>query len=173
MPAAYQIRASGGVLRTADGALIPNEAENTQWQEYLAWVSGGGTADPATALSLGDYQAIAKRGVDLEASRLMGAQLPNGSSPLGVNTALLVDEARRIEADGTPSGTNYPLLNRLVVASVYADLATAGSSIRSWWAARTTALGDIEAVRRQAQIDIDAAGSSSAVDTVVAGVTWP
>ena len=169
----YQILASGGVRRTADDLLIPNDAENLQWQEYQAWVTGGGVADPAFAPTLPDHQAGAKRGIDEEAERRLQAQAPQGASGLGLANAALVDEARRIEGVGSPVGADYPLLNELVTATVYVDLATAGTQIRAWWSGRVAAIGAIEAVRRQAHIDIDAAGSISAVDTVVGGVTWP
>jgi len=35
------------ILRTTDGAWIPKVAENTDYQEYLAWVAEGNTPDPA------------------------------------------------------------------------------------------------------------------------------
>ena len=36
-----------GILRIADGAYIPKDVANTDYQEYLEWVAEGNTADPA------------------------------------------------------------------------------------------------------------------------------
>jgi len=35
-----------GVLRAADGAAIPNDANNVDWQAYQAWLAAGGVPDP-------------------------------------------------------------------------------------------------------------------------------
>jgi len=35
------------VLRKTDGASIPHDEANTDYQEYLAWVAAGNVPDPA------------------------------------------------------------------------------------------------------------------------------
>mgnify|MGYP003137632829 CR=1 FL=1 len=35
------------IKRKADGAFIPKDPENTDYQEYLEWVEAGNTADAA------------------------------------------------------------------------------------------------------------------------------
>ena len=30
-----------GIIRTSDGAIIPDDDANTDWQEYLKWVEAG------------------------------------------------------------------------------------------------------------------------------------
>ena len=42
----YQLTAIDSVLRTADGAYIPNDPANRDWVEYQAWLADGGVPDP-------------------------------------------------------------------------------------------------------------------------------
>ena len=46
----YRLISSGevqNVVRLADNTYIPFEPDNTDYQEYLAWVAEGNEADPA------------------------------------------------------------------------------------------------------------------------------
>jgi hypothetical protein len=45
--AAYQLGPNGSVIREEDGAQIPPDPANADYQEYLAWVAAGNTPDPA------------------------------------------------------------------------------------------------------------------------------
>jgi hypothetical protein len=47
--AIYQLTASGHILRTSDGAMIPADLGNLDYVAYLAWVAAGNTADPVPA----------------------------------------------------------------------------------------------------------------------------
>ena len=35
------------IIRTTDRAAIPKDSQNRDYQDYLAWVAEGNTADPA------------------------------------------------------------------------------------------------------------------------------
>jgi hypothetical protein len=43
----YKLTANPDIVyRTKDGAHIPNDAGNRDWQEYQAWLAAGGEPDP-------------------------------------------------------------------------------------------------------------------------------
>jgi hypothetical protein len=42
----YRLTQAGGVIRVEDGAYVPNDVDNTDWQAYLAWLDAGNTPLP-------------------------------------------------------------------------------------------------------------------------------
>lgn len=46
MSVPYRITQSGDVQRVADGALLPEDPANTDWQAYQAWLADGGVPTP-------------------------------------------------------------------------------------------------------------------------------
>jgi hypothetical protein len=50
---ASEYQATGlGAFRVADGAWIPNDPANRDWQEYQQWLADGGVPDPFTPFGL-------------------------------------------------------------------------------------------------------------------------
>jgi hypothetical protein len=45
----YRYTATDAVIRTADGAHIPNDPGNRDWVEYQKWLDDGGVPDPYVA----------------------------------------------------------------------------------------------------------------------------
>jgi len=43
----HMLHPAQSVIRTTDGACIPFDPDNTDYQEYLAWVAEGNTPEPA------------------------------------------------------------------------------------------------------------------------------
>lgn len=44
--AEYRLTETDAVIRTADGAWIPNDPANRDWVEYQQWLEDGGVPDP-------------------------------------------------------------------------------------------------------------------------------
>jgi hypothetical protein len=60
----YKLHYRGGVLRLADGAYIPKDAINLDWQDYIVWLSLGNVPEAADAPpgpSQNDVDAAAAR----------------------------------------------------------------------------------------------------------------
>lgn len=53
----YQLTNSTSILREADGAFIPCDPANADYQQYLEWVAEGNTPEPYTepALTVADF----------------------------------------------------------------------------------------------------------------------
>ena len=50
----YKLTQYQNIIRTSDGACIPFDPDNTDYQAYLAWVEAGNTALPADEQSSGE-----------------------------------------------------------------------------------------------------------------------
>jgi hypothetical protein len=109
--AAYQIApldrtgSSTSIIREADGALIPDDPANFDYQTYLAWVAAGNTPDPAppptmpTTISAADFYAR------FTATEQLAVQTAaNASAQLGLGMTLSL-------AQGYVTFSSIPLQN--------------------------------------------------------------
>ncbi len=89
----YTLTSAGSVVRS-DGAFVPPDGSNTDWQAYQAWVAAGNTPTPVTAQVpavpqvISDrqfFQQLAVQGVITQAEALSAVQtgtIPSEMQPL-------------------------------------------------------------------------------------------
>lgn len=65
----YQLTTGSWVLRS-DGAVIPNDPKNSDWQAYQAWLAVPNTPTPAPVPALADYQKAARLKIDADVDRV-------------------------------------------------------------------------------------------------------
>lgn len=61
MAETYTLTAAGGVVRGSDGAYIPNDPGNADWQQYEIWLAAGNTPTPYTPPTPAAPQSISRR----------------------------------------------------------------------------------------------------------------
>lgn len=56
----YKATTSTAVIRVADGAVIPDDPNNMDYQEHLKWVTAGGVVDPIDPPTQAEIDAAAQ-----------------------------------------------------------------------------------------------------------------
>lgn len=162
-----------GIKRTADGATIPPDPRNADWQVYLTWKAVPNTPDPATATTLRLVKKARKVELDRRAALEFGKELRcqlSAEQGVGFGHARLIEELVRYEADGSPSAADYPFLDALV-GEEGVDLAAVATSIRTWWDGVSARTAAVFATVWAAHKDVNAAANKAAVDAVTP--SWP
>ena len=118
----YKLTNSTGVIRTSDDALIPADADNTDWRKYQQWLAAGNTPLPADVPQVAELLTRAKD--ELRALRKPILDAVNGigwRASMTGNTAV-ANEAVAL-ADALLDITADPALN---AATNYDDMRAAG-----------------------------------------------
>ena len=166
-----------GVIRQSDSQHIPPDPYNGDWAEYLEWVDGGGTTQPATAEALVAAQSRGYREVDIGAESALLAHIPmeyqSDSFASGVYF-LMIAEAREVFTNaGDETATSHALLQAFVGTSKGASLFAVASTLMGEWDTISSTVGQINKTRVTAREDIEAALSVTAVDAILDALTWP
>lgn len=66
----YQLTPTTTIIRLADGAFIPADPGNTDWQAYQQWLAAGNTPDPADPPPAPDIPALRRAAYAAEADPL-------------------------------------------------------------------------------------------------------
>lgn len=74
----------GGVIRTSDGALIPADPNNRDYQIYLAWVAAGNTPDAAPIVI--PVQTATQAQIVVDVQGVYWVQKADGSNSKQINT---------------------------------------------------------------------------------------
>jgi hypothetical protein len=62
------------IQRDADGAFIPDDSGNADWQAYQAWLSEGNLPNPPVRPSIGPNIAASSRSLKLSNAKSLAAQ---------------------------------------------------------------------------------------------------
>jgi Domain of unknown function (DUF4376) len=140
--AAYQLTTSSAILRTSDGAVIPADPANADYQAYLAWVAAGGVAD-----SIPISQVQTNRIATLQAAYDAAIVVPVAyTSRAGVAKTYQADPASVANlqaalaglgaAGATPTGFYWVAADNTQVPFTFADLqGLAAAMLAQGWAA--------------------------------------
>jgi len=162
------LRTGDGIL--ADDTLVPENTDLAAWNDYLAFVDGEGTPDPAPQLAIELERAGAVEEVSAQAAEERLKTLPGGSNL--THWHLRAREAELANVDGTPTAIEYPLLAAEVgrtgvdIAAVATVVVAEIDTVKAAWAA-------IETVRLTANDSVNSQADVAGIDAALAAIVWP
>lgn len=136
----YTLTNTTSIKRDSDGAMIPADPKNCDFQEYLAWVAGGGVANPIPSPTLAEMAAGKLRALDeartLRAdilARLNGLHVDaiyaNDLPPVIAAIMVAKQALKDITVYSTVvAATDYGTTKTAILARYYAIAATLGVS---------------------------------------------
>ncbi len=162
----YKLAPHGGVVREADGAVIPEDTNNIHWLEYLAWVAAGGVADEASLTDLGVAKVQATRRVEAKA-------LNDSLDVLGTPAEQIEFRAAEFEAmyktlDPAVGDVDIPLLAARIGATFKTTDATA-ADVMATSKANRGAVVTIHATRKAELAAVAASVSVAECEAVAPG----
>lgn len=128
----YKLNSHGSITRTADGAFIPADPENTDYAAYLAWLAEGNTPKPADAP---DHEAIIeakKQAVRAVREVVLGRLLGIKDAARDDNDLPLVEACRVARLgllDITKDLPPDPQLAELTMMTRYVQIRTAAAAV--------------------------------------------
>lgn len=161
-----------GVGIIADGAHVPADSANRDWQLKTALEQSDGIDPlPPLYLELAPAIAAAVKAVNAAALAYRSSLLPAGP---GSDALFIWRHAEAIAADAeeTPDPDDYPLLAAEVphtaatVALVAEAVLDEAESVFDGWAA-------VEAVRAGTVAALEACANQAQIDAIVAAIDWP
>lgn len=118
----YKLTQSTSMIRMTDNALIPADANNSDWQKYQQWLADGNTPQPADVPAVADLLARAKDELRALRAPMLDAVNGIGWRASMTGNATLANEAVAL-AEALLDITADPALN---AATNYDDMRAAG-----------------------------------------------
>lgn len=166
---------ANGILKVGPPlANIPNDLDNSDWQVYLVWKNIPNTPDAAIAESIANLRIEAKRTVDTQCDVELEPHITAFTPGARFLVAQVEEEALREVDAATKTSAEFPMLFTVGAAEAPTrSIVEFAGDYRTEMATRKGDFADIETVRRQAHVDIDAAADAAALIAVLAAITWP
>lgn len=170
MSFSYKATPTGAGWIRSDGAFVPFDATNRDYQTYLAWVAAGNSADPAIEPTLSDAQEDAQKYLEQEADRRRRTDFKSASDLVWWRELVL--EAQAADADGSITAGEYPLLEAEIpvrgdsASSVATNVLAEYAAVKASWAA-------INAARTNASDAVSNSVDVSGVRDAEDAVAWP